>query len=127
MLPSDLNIPPVDSAALPAEVRNGTPQDRQLYSVALSFERMLVEQLTQQMTQSSSLLGSDDGDDSDDGDEQDDTFGAASNDLFTQQLPGAMADAIAGGGGIGLADELFHALQPTATQAPADQPETDST
>ena len=40
---------PIDRALLPADVRNGTPEDRKRYEAALGFERMLVSQLTQQL------------------------------------------------------------------------------
>lgn len=120
----DSVIPAIDSAALPPEVRNGTPQDRELYSVALGFERMLVEQLTQQITDSSSLSSSDDDDGSDsDSDDSTDSIDSGSADLFAQQLPGAFADAITNGGGLGLAAQLYQAMNPTpstTSSAPAD-------
>jgi Rod binding domain-containing protein len=109
--PVDSLIPAVDSAALPPDVRNGTAQDRRLYSVALGFERMLVEQLAQQMTSSLTSLGA--------GDEEDPGFGAGSASLFAEQLPGTLADAIVGGGGLGLATELYRALAPEAASAPS--------
>jgi hypothetical protein len=35
-------LPPVDNALLPADVRTGTPERRQQYDRARSFERQLV-------------------------------------------------------------------------------------
>ena len=127
MLTGDSNIPPIDSAALPPEVRNGTPEDRQLYSVALGFERMLVEQLTQQLTDSASLSSSDgDGSDSEDGSDSSDSgdsFGAGSASIFTDQLPGAFADAITNGGGLGLAAELYQAIKPASATSSTTAPD----
>jgi Rod binding domain-containing protein len=108
MLPGNLDIPPIDSAALPPEVRNGTQDDRRLYSVALGFERILVEQLTKQMSDSTSLL-------SDDSDEDSDSFGAASSSMFKEQLPATLADGIVAGGGLGLASELYRDLKGAAS------------
>lgn len=108
MLPQETVIPPVDAAALPPEVREGTAQDRELYATALGFERMLVEELTRQMTDSLAALDGGDGED----DHDDGGLSLSSASLLTDQLPSTLADAIASGGGLGLALDLWRALRP---------------
>jgi hypothetical protein len=48
-------------AVLPAEVRNGTKEDKKAYSAALGFESMLVKQLTKSLTDSTAIGGGEDG------------------------------------------------------------------
>jgi Rod binding domain-containing protein len=102
-------VAPVDQAQLPADVQKAGPQARQLYATALSFEQMLVEQLTQQLdTSNPNGDGSSDGSDSGDG--TDDGSSDATSAMYTQMLPSAFAQSITGAGGIGLADELYKSL-----------------
>jgi len=89
-------IGPIDRALLPPEVRNGTAEDRKRYEAALGFERMLVSQLTQQLADTAKPAG---------GEES----GASS--AYRDMLPGAMADAIAQGGGLGLARDIARSLK----------------
>ncbi len=77
-----MSLPTVDPAALPRDVRAATPERRRDYVAALGFERQLVTQLTK-------TLGR--------------TTGAKEHDL----VPGAMADALMDGGGLGLARLLW--------------------
>jgi hypothetical protein len=64
-----------------------------------AFEQMLVQQLTQEMIKTIGDAGSsDDSDDSDDGD----TGSSALGGPYASMLPGIMADAIEGSGGLGL-------------------------
>jgi Rod binding domain-containing protein len=93
---------------LPADVRNGTPEQRHTYEAALGFERMLLSQLTQSLAQSAGLDGAGDGDDSGDGSSD------AAVSAYGDMLPTAMADAMIGAGGTGLAENLYHAIQPEA-------------
>ena len=94
---------------LPAEVRNGTPEQRRTYEAALGFERMLLSQLTQSLADSAGLGGAGaSGDDSGDGSSD------AAVSAYGDMLPTAMADAVIGAGGTGLAETLYHAIQPEA-------------
>jgi Rod binding domain-containing protein len=95
-----LQLPPVDPAAIPADVRAAGPEARQLYAVALGFERMLLEELTSELAEASPV-----GDD-----EDSEGFGAVSG-MLREQLPGILADALTAGGGIGLAPELYRNLK----------------
>jgi hypothetical protein len=96
-----LQLPPVDPAAIPADVRAAGPEARRLYTVALGFERMLIEQLTSELAEPA-YAGSED--------EDSGGMGAASG-AFREQLPGTLADALTAGGGIGLAPELYRSLK----------------
>jgi Rod binding domain-containing protein len=92
---------PIDNSMLPADVRNGTQSDRDDYKAALQFERQLVEQLTQTMadTTKAATAGGDD-----------DSSDAATN-SYKQMLPGVMADAVMGAGGLGLARTIAQNLK----------------
>ena len=92
------SLPPLAEATLPREVREGSAEDRKMYRAALGFERMLVSQLTERMTDAAQ---SGSGDDS-----QPAGLGA-----YRDMLAGALADAVAAGGGLGLARELYSTLR----------------
>jgi hypothetical protein len=98
----------VPVTSLPAEIRNGTPEQRRTYEAALGFEKMLLSQLTQSLAESAGLDGTGGGDDSGDGSSD------AAVSAYGDMLPTAMADAVIGAGGTGLAENLFHAIQPEA-------------
>jgi Rod binding domain-containing protein len=66
----------------------------------LAFERMLLVQLTQQLARTAEPEGE---------------SSSAASSAYRDLLPGALADAIVAGGGIGLADAL-------ATDAPTEGP-----
>ncbi|MCW3002237.1 MAG: hypothetical protein JWQ20_1535 [Conexibacter sp.] len=85
-------LPPIDSSVLPADVRQGSPDDQRRYKTALAFERQLVEQLTQQLSATATSAGGDD----------EDTSSAAST-SYQQMMPGILADSVMQAGGLGLA------------------------
>ncbi|MBV8258060.1 MAG: hypothetical protein JO073_09625 [Actinobacteria bacterium] len=93
------SLSPVDQALLPADVRAGGKQAQQLYSVALQFESMLVDQLTTQLAQTSGLDGS-----------QDDSGDGTNTSPYASMLPSAMSQAVTDGGGLGLAEQLYQAM-----------------
>ncbi len=92
-----MSLPPIDPAALPADVRNGTPQQRKSYDAALGFERMLVQQLTKSMAATTQSDG-------------DDAADAASS-TYRSMLPDALADGITAAGGLGLARDLVKEIK----------------
>jgi len=98
-----LELPPLDTASLPPDVRQGGQRARELYATALAFERTLVLQLTKQLAETAKGLTGDD-------EEGQDGLGAAA-DAYRQQLPGVLADALQQGGGLGLAEELYRSLK----------------
>ena len=104
------SMPIVPDTALPADVRNGTTQDKQAYTAALGFERQLLTQLTQAMvstTQDDSDSSSDSSDDTDAG------FGSSDSvtQAYNQMLPDQLADGLMASGGTGLAENLYRALR----------------
>lgn len=94
-------LPVIDPAVMPAEVRDGTPKERRLYTVALGFERLLVRQLTEQLAEASTSLG----------DDEHEEGASATLEMLRDQLPATLADALVSSGGIGLAPELYRSLK----------------
>ena len=100
-------LPPIDQAALPAEVRNGTKQDKKAYQAALGFERMLLGELTKAMADTAKPIdGGDGSDDSSSGQSQD-----AASSMYMQMLPDQLADAVTAGGGLGLAQSIYQTIK----------------
>ena len=99
------DLPAVDRAALPPEVRRGSAEDQQAYRAALGFERMLVKQLVQSMNRAGEAAGG--------GEEDEGTF-AGSNAAYRDLLTDSLADNVIRGGGLGLAEDLYRTLRPQA-------------
>ena len=97
-------VSPIDNSVLPADVRNGTQSDRDDYKAALQFERQLVEQLTQTMADTTKAATG-----------GDDSSGDAATQSYKQMLPGVMADAVMGAGGLGLARTIAQNLKGQAS------------
>jgi len=89
-------LPPVDLAALPADVRKGSPERRQSYQAAMGFERMLVAQLAKSLSETTKAEG-------------DETSVATST--YRSMLPDALADGITSAGGLGLARQLTEGIR----------------
>ena len=107
------NLPPINSALLPADIRDGNAQAKQAYQEALGFEDMLMQQLTQQMANTVTSPGGS----SDSGDSSDSSSGGIlgsdpSTSAFASMIPTALTQSIMSGGGVGVADRLAHALDP---------------
>ncbi|WP_210493833.1 rod-binding protein [Patulibacter sp. SYSU D01012] len=94
---------PVDVRSLPRDVRAGGPQAQKTYQAAVAFERVLVEQLTKELSATAQPA--------------DDETASAATGAYRDMLPGAMADALTGAGGIGLARQLYDAMRPSAATA----------
>ena len=77
-------------------MRNGTPERRQQYDAALSFERQLVGELTKALAATAAPA--------------DDASTTAATRTYRDMLPGAMADAVMAEGGLGLAQQLDQAM-----------------
>jgi Rod binding domain-containing protein len=91
-------LPPVDRTALPADIRDGSPERRMSYTAALGFERMLVAELAKSLSHTA---------------KDDDESADAATSTYRDQLPGALADGIIAGGGLGLARQLVPAAKET--------------
>ncbi len=81
---------PLGPGVLPVELRGASPERRREYAAALDFERQLVTQLTKGLTRGLERSA------------------GPRADLVS----GALADAVALGGGLGLARDLDRALHP---------------
>jgi len=88
-------LSPIDPALLPADVRRGPQERRDAYTAALGFERMLVEQLTESLAASAREA-------------------TGGDSPYASLMPGALADGVAGAGGLGLARQLTDAIAPQA-------------
>jgi Rod binding domain-containing protein len=112
-----VNLPPINAALEPAEIRNGNAQAKQAYQEALGFEDILMQQLTQQMADTVTSPGGDSsdgsGDSSDSGSSSGGILGSdPSSSAFASLIPTALTQSIMSGGGAGVADQLAHALDP---------------
>ena len=83
-------LPAVSDAALPASVRAGSASDKEAYKAALGFEQMLVEQMVSTMAGDS---------------------GPLSQGPYAEQMQTTLAGAITGGGGLGLAQQLYKEIK----------------
>lgn len=86
------SVAPIDQSLLPAAVRNGSQERKEQYQAALSFERVLVGQLTERLMKGTALGADDDA--------------PAAVKVMKEQLPSNFADAIMNAGGLGLAQQL---------------------
>jgi hypothetical protein len=86
-------LPPIDQALLPADIRTATPARKDAYEAGLGFERLLVQQLSQSLTDSAR-----------------DALGGDSP--YASLLPDALTDGVMGGGGLGLARQMADAITP---------------
>jgi Rod binding domain-containing protein len=101
-------LPPIDNSLLPADVRAGTKADQQRYKTALSFESEFVQQLTQQLADTTKASDTSSGDD--DSDSTGDGSSAAT-DSYQQMLPGVLADSVMSAGGLGLARTIAQSMK----------------
>lgn len=102
------SVPVVSPALEPASIRNGGPAAQRAYQVGLAFERMLVDQLSQELTASTD--GSSDGTGSG-------SAGLMGSDpasaTYAQMLPQALSSGVMSGGGLGVAAQIAGALDPS--------------
>jgi Rod binding domain-containing protein len=99
-----MSLPAIDQALLPQDIRTaagGRGSVKDAYEAGLGFERLLVQQLSQSLTDSAR-----------------DAMGGDSP--YASLLPDALTDGVMGGGGLGLARQLADAIQP-ATRSHADR------
>ena len=89
-----IGLPAIDRVALPADVRNASPEAQQRYRAAVGFERQLVAQLAKQLSETAGET--------------------ISGGPYAQLLPDALAAAIAAAGGLGLARTIADDLEERA-------------
>ena len=93
-----MSLPPIDQALMPAEVRDGSKQDKQSYQAALGFERMLLGELTKAMAETAKPA-------------DDDQSGDAASTMYMQMLPDQLADSMISNGGLGLAHDFYASVK----------------
>ncbi len=94
-------------ASEPAWVRNGSAEVQREYALGLEFERLLVQQLATSLTETTEPAGEGEGETSEGG-------SGGTTSTLSSMLPGALADGVVNGGGLGLAAELAKGMQAQA-------------
>jgi hypothetical protein len=113
-LPSTTGMPLVNQALEPASVRNGSPAVQKAYATALDFEDMLVQQLSQSLSQASgSAEGGQEGGEAGEGSAE--GGGEAASGELSSLLPQALTEGVMSQGGLGLAQQLVPALDPSTS------------
>jgi Rod binding domain-containing protein len=99
----------IQSTTSVTPVATAPARDSKLWDAAKQFEQVLTEQLAKQLQATAQPS---DGDDSGDDDGADSTTGGqdAVSNMYTQMLPGALAQAVSSGGGLGLAQKLYDSM-----------------
>jgi Rod binding domain-containing protein len=112
-------LPAINQALEPADIRNGNAQAKQAYQEALGFEDILMQQLTQELASTVSSPGSDSDDgssDSSDSSSSDSSGGMLGSDpstsAFASMIPTALTQSLMSAGGVGIADQLAKAIDP---------------
>ena len=113
------NVPVVDAANEPADIRNGNSAAQKAYQEALGFEDILVQQLTQELasTVTSPADGSDSSGSSGSSDSSSDSSGGIlgsdpSTSAFASLIPTALTQSIMSSGGVGIAQQLAQSIDP---------------
>jgi hypothetical protein len=115
------STPIVDQSREPLSVREGGSAAQKAYNTGLSFEQVLVGQLTQELAQTAGLGDGSDGSSSDDS-SSDDSSSDDSSSVFgsdpgaseyAQLLPDALTNSIMSDGGLGLAMPIAQSLDPS--------------
>jgi Rod binding domain-containing protein len=111
------SVPAINQANEPAEIRNGNAQAKQAYQEALSFENILMQQLTQQLADTVTSPGGASSDSGDGSDSSDSSSGGIlgsdpSTNAFASLIPTALTQSVMSGGGVGVADQLARAIDP---------------
>lgn len=99
----------IDRTQLPADIRTAGVEQQQQYAAAQQFEQMLVQKM---LAQATSILGADDSADS--GDEEDGGESGSTDAVSTHykdMLPELMAKTMTSGAGLGIARDLYDAMQ----------------
>lgn len=116
-------LPPIDPAFEPASVRSGSPAAQKAYASALDFESMLVQQLSQSLTETSGLGGGEGESESEVSDGVGGDRGVGGDPVTTQLsslLPQTLTNSVMSHGGLGMAQQLMGTLLPAgASSAPA--------
>jgi Rod binding domain-containing protein len=107
------SLPAIDQAREPASVRDGSPATQKAYQTALSFEEMLVQQLSQSLVQTSGLSGEGEGE-GEGSSEEGSSGGEAGSGVLSSMLPQTLTEGMMRQGGLGLATQLMGDLDHSA-------------
>jgi Rod binding domain-containing protein len=116
------SVGPVNAAQEPAAVRNGDQKAKNAYQVGMAFEKMLLNQLTQEMANTATTSGDDSSDSSDGSGSSDGSASGlmgsdAASSTYGQMLPDALSSGIMSSGGLGVAMQIAKALDPALASA----------
>lgn len=113
-------LPAINPADIPANIRTGNAKAKNAYAEGLEFEQVLVQQLAEQLADtasgpsSSSATGSDGSGSSDDSDSGSGLLGSGSPaSEYSSLIPQALTNSIMSGGGLGVAQEIAQAIDPS--------------
>lgn len=111
---SNAGIPNLNVADVPANIRNGDSKAMQAYSQGLAFEDMLVNELSQQL--SNTMYGGSglDGSSSSDGTDGSSSGGLSSGaSAYASLIPQTLTSSIMDGGGLGMAEQFAQQFDPS--------------
>jgi Rod binding domain-containing protein len=110
------NVPVVDAANEPADIRNGNSAAQKAYHEALGFEDILVQQLTQELASTVTSPADGSGSSGSSGSSSDSSGGILGSDpstsAFASLIPTALTQSIMSSGGTGIAQELAQGIDP---------------
>jgi hypothetical protein len=114
-------LPPIDPTFEPASVRGGSPAVQKAYASALDFESMLVQQLSQSLSETSGL-GGEGGAESESAGEGGSEGGASDpgSAQLSSLLPQTLTNSVMSHGGLGMAQQLMGTLLPAGEAATQD-------
>lgn len=110
------NVPVVDAANEPADIRTGNSAAQKAYQEALGFEDILVQQLTQELASTVTSPADGSGSSGSSGSSSDSSGGILGSDpstsAFASLIPTALTQSIMSSGGTGIAQQLAQGIDP---------------
>jgi Rod binding domain-containing protein len=106
-------LPPIDATFEPASVRNGSPAVQKAYASALDFESMLVQQLSQSLSETSGLSGATGESEAEGSGEGAEGASDPASAQLSSLLPQTLTEGVMSQGGLGLAQQLIGSIDPT--------------
>jgi Rod binding domain-containing protein len=112
------SLSPIGQANEPAAIRNGDADAKKAYQTGLSFEQLLVNQLTQELA---STATDSSGDGSSDSSGASGLMGGdAASSAYANMLPQSLTSSIMSGGGTGIAMQIAKSIDPALAFPSAD-------
>lgn len=121
---STSGLPPINPANEPAAIRNGDANAKKAYQTGLSFEQLLVNQLTQELASTATDSSGDSSDSSGDSSGASGLMGGdAASSAYANMLPQTLTSSIMSGGGTGIAMQIAKSIDPALAYPTADKPQ----